>query len=132
MLSPDVENILEIQKKRSLREDQLKEKILKLIKEKIHNYANLGQTNCIYTIPNFIIGEIPFSLKSMNKFIVKRLKNDGLYIINISLQYIYISWNIKDIEKALEEKSQKNKIKSEKQDLNNYSAFVNNNKKTFL
>ena len=28
MLSPDVENILEIQKKRSLREEQLKEKIL--------------------------------------------------------------------------------------------------------
>ena len=114
-----------------MREEQLKEKILKSVKEKINNYANFGQTNCIYTIPNFLIGEIPFKLESMNKFLVKKLKNDGLYIINISLQHIYISWNIKDIQKAMEEKSKKNKIKSEKEDLNNYSAFVNHSKKTF-
>lgn len=131
MLSPDVENILEIQKKRSLREEKLKEKILKSVKEKIHNYANFSQTNCIFTIPNFIIGEIPFKLESMNKFLVKKLKNDGFYIINISLQHIYISWNLKDIEKAIEEKSKKNKIKLENQDINNYSAFVNYSKKTF-
>ena len=74
MLSPDVENILEIQKKRSLREEKLKEKILRSVKEKIQNYANFSQTNCIFTIPNFIIGEIPFKLESMNKFIVKKLK----------------------------------------------------------
>ena len=73
MLSPDVENILEIQKKRSLREEQLKEKILKSVKEKINNYANFGQTKCIYTVPNFIIGEIPFKIESMNRFIVKKL-----------------------------------------------------------
>uniref|UniRef100_A0A6C0LGF6 Uncharacterized protein n=1 Tax=viral metagenome TaxID=1070528 RepID=A0A6C0LGF6_9ZZZZ len=131
MLSPDVENILEIQKKRSFREEQLKEKIQKSVKEKINNYANFGQTNCIYTIPSFIIGEIPFKLEAINKFLVRKLKSDGLYIINISLQHIYISWNIKDIQKAMEEKSKKNKIKSEKEDLNNYSAFVNYSKKTF-
>lgn len=131
MLSPDVENILEIQKKRSLREEKLKEKILRSVKEKIQNYANFSQTNCIFTIPNFIIGEIPFKLESMNKFIVKKLKNDGFYIVNISLQYIYISWNIKDIQKVLEEKSKKSKVKLENNDINNYSAFVNYNKKTF-
>lgn len=131
MLSPDVENILEIQKKRSLREEQLKEKILKSVKDKIYNYANFGQTNCIYNIPNFIIGEIPYKLESMNKFIVKKLKNDGLYIINISLQYIYISWNVKDIQKVMEEKTKKNKTKLITEDLNNYSAFANYTKKTF-
>jgi len=131
MLSPDVENILEIQKKRSLREEKLKEKILRSVKEKIQNYANFSQTNCIFTIPNFIIGEIPFKLESMNKFLVKKLKNDGFYIVNISLQYIYISWNIKDIQKVLEEKSKKSKVKLENNDINNYSAFVNYNKKTF-
>jgi hypothetical protein len=131
MLSPDVENILEIQKKRSLREEKLKEKILKSVKEKIFNYANFSQTNCIFTIPNFIIGEIPFKLESINKFLTKKLKNDGFYIINISIQHIYISWNLKDIEKAMEEKSKKNKNKLENQNINNFSAFINHNKKTF-
>ena len=132
MLSPDVENIIEIQKKRSLRVEQLKQKILQSVKEKVNNYANFGQTNCIYTIPNFIIGEVPFKIESMNKYLVKKLKNDGFYVINISTQYIYISWDIKDITKAMEDKTKKNKYEtSDSSDFNNYSAFVNHKKKTF-
>ena len=130
MLSPDVENILNIQKNRSLREEKLKEKILHSVEEKINNYANFGHTNCIYTIPNFIFGEMPYKIDSMNRYLVKKLKKEGLYIINISPQYIYISWNIKDIKKALEEQTKEIKTKIEKQELNNYSAFVNQ-KKTF-
>ena len=41
MLSPDVENIISIQKKRSQRVEQLKQKILNSVKDKINNYANL-------------------------------------------------------------------------------------------
>jgi hypothetical protein len=127
MLSPDVENVLSIQKKKTIREEQLKNKILNSVKDKINNYANFGQTNFIYTIPNFLIGELPYTLESMNKYLVKKLKNEGFYIVNISSQYIYISWNIKDISKVAEQK--KNKIE-EKYNNNNFSAFVNN-KKTF-
>ena len=138
MLSPDVENVLSIQKNRTLREEQLKQKMLNSVKEKINNYAKFGQTNCIYKIPNFLIGEIPFKLESMHKYLIKKLKSDGFYIIDINIQFFYISWDIKDINKALEEKKQQktNKIsnissKNNNNDLNNYSAFVNNSKKTF-
>lgn len=135
MLSPDVENILQIQKNRSLREVQLKEKILKSVKEKIQNYANFGQTNFIYTIPNFIFGEIPYTIESMNKYLVKKLKQEGFYVINVSQQYIYISWDLKDINNAIEEKNKKAKEKLNKNndhnDINNFSAFVNYNKKNF-
>ena len=127
MLSPDVENILEIQKKRTVRDEQLKLKMLSIIKEKINNYAKFGQKNCIYTVPNFLVGEIPYKIESMTKYIIKKLKSEGLYIIKLSDQYIYISWDIKDITKAMEEK--KNKINKDIDDLNNYSAFVNNSKK---
>lgn len=136
MLSPDVENILQVQKNRSLRDEQLKEKMLKLVKEKIQNYANFSQTKCIYTIPNFLFGEIPYSLELMNKYIVKKLKQEGFYVIYISAQYIYISWDIKDINIAIEEKNKKIKEKLQKNldnknDTNNFSAFVNNQKRTF-
>ena len=129
MLSPDVQNIISIQKKRSLREEQLKTKMLSSVKEKIHNYANFGQTNCIYTIPNFLIGEIPYKLESMSKYLIKKLKAEGLYVIKISPEYIYISWNIKDIAKAAEMKKNDNKQKLNSSE--NFSAFVNNTKKTF-
>lgn len=138
MLSPDVENILQIQKNRSFREEQLKEKMLKSVKEKIQNYANFSQTNFIYTIPNFMFGEIPYSLESMNKYIVKKLKQEGFYVINMSSQYLYISWDIKDINTAMEEKNKKIKEKlrkntdsNDKNDTNNFSAFVNYKKRTF-
>ena len=129
MLSPDVENILELQKKRSIREEQLKLKILNSVKEKINNYANFGKTNFIYTIPTFIIGEIPFKIESMSKFIIKRLKTEGFYVIKISVQFIFISWDIKDINQQLKEKSTKKKLKEEI--ITNFSAFENRSKKTF-
>jgi hypothetical protein len=127
MLSPDVENILSIQKKRSQRGEQLKQKMLQSVKEKINNYANFGQTNCIYTVPNFLIGEIPYDLDKMTKYICKKLKEEGLFIIKMSSEYIYISWDIKDIAKN---QSSSKSSKSGSNDLNNYNAFVNN-KKTF-
>ena len=127
MLSPDVENILSIQKKRSQRGEQLKQKMLQSVKEKINNYANFGQTNCIYTVPNFLIGEIPYDLDKMTKYICKKLKEEGLYIIKMSSEHIYISWDIKDIAKN---QSLGKSSKSGSSDINNYNAFVNN-KKTF-
>lgn len=139
MLSPDVENVLTIQKNRSLREEQLKQKMLNSVKEKINNYAKFGQTNCIYKIPNFLIGEIPFKLESMHKYLIKKLKSNGFYIIDINIQHFYVSWDIKDINKALEDRKKEKQNKSSKidnnmvknNDLNNYSAFVNYSKKTF-
>ena len=69
MLSPDVENIISIQKKRTERNEQLKQKMLNLVKDKINTYANFGQTICIYTVPNFLIGEIPYDLPTISKYI---------------------------------------------------------------
>ena len=123
MLSPDVENVLTIQKNRLLREEQLKQKMLNSVKEKINNYAKFGQTNCIYKIPNFIIGEIPFKLESMHKYLIKKLKSNGFYIIDINIQYFYVSWDIKDINKALEDRKKEKQNKSSKIDNN---MFKNN------
>ena len=129
MLSPEIENILEIQKKRSNREERLKLKVFNIVKEKIQNYANFGKTCLVYSVPNFIIGEIPFTLDTMSKYITKKLKEEGFYIINLNIQTIYISWDIKDIQKVLDKKTKK--IKKEKFINNSYSAFANVNKKSF-
>ena len=50
----------------------------------------------------------------------------------MSLQHIYISWSIKDIQKVIDDKNKKIKSNiNDLNDLNNYSAFVNYSKKTF-
>ena len=47
----------------------------------------------------------------------------------MSTQFIYISWNIKDINKVLKDKSIQKSDKKEA--YNNFSAFANITKKTF-
>ena len=97
MLSNTVENVLSIQKKKSEREHKLKKQMLNTVKERIINYAKFGQTNCFYTIPSFLFGNIPYNLEDMSKYIVKNLKKEGFHVIKINTQYIYISWNINHI-----------------------------------
>ena len=130
MISKDVESIIEIQKKRSIREEQVKQKVLGMIKDKIQHYAFFGHTNCVCKIPHFILGEVPFKLESMSKFVVKKLKSEGFYIIKLNMENIYISWNINDIA------TQNNSKKSSKTDTqsdtsNNYTAFMNMSKSSF-
>ena len=127
-----MEKFIDIQKKRSVRKEELKNKIISSIKDRIQNYSNLGYTNFIYTIPNFIFGYMPYDIETMSEYIVKKLTQEGFYIKELNIQYIYISWNIKDLLKS---KNENDKIKSEKKtrqveskSINNYSAFVNNNK----
>jgi hypothetical protein len=129
MFSPTVENVLLIQKKRGEREEQLRTKMLTLVKERIQNYANFGQTNCIYTIPNFLIGYSPYNMEKMSKYIYKKLKEEGFMVNKLSEQYIYISWNIKDLSENISKKKSSVKFKEELS-MNDMSlnAFANNSK----
>ena len=61
MISPDMEKFIHIQKKRSVRKEELKDKIMSSIKDRIQTYSNLGYTNFVYTIPNFIFGHMAYN-----------------------------------------------------------------------
>ena len=117
MFSSSVENAILIQKKRSEREEKIKLVILELIINKIQYYSKLGQLECIYKIPNFLFGYAPYDLSIISKYLIKKLKLDGFYIIKINTEYIYISWDITKLGKKEPEKID-----------TNYSAFKNNNK----
>jgi hypothetical protein len=130
MISKDVENIIEIQKKRSMREELVKQKVLSMIKDKIHHYAFFGHTNCVCKIPHFILGEVPYKLESMSKFVIKKLKSEGFYIIKLNMEHIYISWNINDI--ATQNQTKKATSSDTQSDAgHNYTAFMNISKSTF-
>jgi len=118
MFSSNVEDVITIQKKKSDREQQLKDKLLLQTQDRIQTYANFGKTECLYKIPSFVIGSIPYDLSVVNKYIYKKLKSEGYYIIRLTDEYIYISWSIKDLGK----KEKKSNI--------NFSAFQNNSKAT--
>ena len=131
MFSTSLERMLDIQKKRSQREDNIKLKVLNTLKDKLQTYANFGKLNCIYTVPNFVIGHCLYQLDDMMKYIIKKLKSEGYSVKQLSTQHILISWDIKEITNNLNKQSKsksKSKSKSVDTDEIDYSAFINNSK----
>tara|TARA_B100000886_G_C20408046_1_gene485704 strand:+ start:691 stop:1086 length:396 start_codon:yes stop_codon:yes gene_type:complete len=130
MFKNTIESAIELQKNRSNRDQLVKNKILNMIKDKIINYTKYNFTNCIFNIPHFIIGYLPYDNEKMCNFIIKILKNDGLLVVKLNCENIYISWHIDDLHKNQLNliSSKKEKIKNEENNKNNILQFANKNK----
>ena len=121
-LSSTVEELIKQQNIRSNRTEKVKEKILETLKDKISNYSYFGKTNCIFTIPNFMIGYVPYNVIDISKFIIRKLKNEGLFVLKLNDENIYISWNVNDLYKDNSKlKSKENKKKQK--DNNNIESI---------
>ncbi len=121
MFSDTVSSVIKIQENRSKRDAAVKQKILTMINDKIINYTKYNYTNCIFNIPNFIIGYLPYNIDYMCNFLIKQLSKEGLYIIKLNSENIYISWNINDLHKQTP-------INKTKKETSNLLNFANKNK----
>ena len=99
MSSSTIDEIISIQKKRTDREIELKSKHLSLAKEKIVNYANFGKKECIYIVPQFLIGYSPYDINSITKSVYKSLKKEGFLVNILTSECLYISWDISKLYK---------------------------------
>lgn len=99
MNSTTIDEIVNIQKKRTDRIIKIKNKHLCLVKEKIVNYANLGHKECLYVIPQFLIGYPPYDIIDICKYLNKALKKEGFIIHILTNECIYISWDINKLYK---------------------------------
>lgn len=78
MFSDTVSSVIKIQENRSKRDEAVKQKILTMINDKIINYTKYNYTNCIFNIPSFIIGYLPYNIDYMCNFLIKQLSKEGL------------------------------------------------------
>jgi hypothetical protein len=126
MLSDTLKSVLEPQKQKSIREREVKDKIVNTLLEKIKNYSSYGHTNCTFKVPPFILGCIPYKHESMIKYLKSKFYKEGFYVKEEVFGILYISWDVKDINKVQDYK-RKEKLKeiNVNKDL---SAFASNNK----
>lgn len=110
MLSDTLKSVLEPQKQKSIREREVKDKIVNTLLEKIKNYSSYGQTNCTFKVPPFILGCIPYKHESMIKYMKSKFYKEGFYVKEEVFGILYISWDIKDINKVQDSK-RKEKLK---------------------
>jgi hypothetical protein len=132
MLSSTIKSIIEPQKQKSLREKQLKEKMMSMVLDKVKNYTSYGQTQCNFKVPPFLLGYIPFKQDSMVRYLASKLYKEGLYV-EVNDNNLFISWAIKDIQ-AVQSKKRKEKIKeinyhnNKNKQNNDLKAFVSHDK----
>ena len=110
MLSATLKSILEPQKQKSFREKEVKEKMIQTLMDKLKNHSAYGLTNCNFKVPPFLLGYIPYKHESMTRYLKSKLFKEGFYVKENIPCVLYISWDIKDIQKVQDIK-RKQKIK---------------------
>jgi hypothetical protein len=110
MLSSTLKDILEPQKKKTIREKELKDKIIDMVIKKIKQYSDNGGTYCYFKVPPFLLGYIAYKQESLTKYLISKLYKDGFYVKEELQNIIMISWNIQDVQKVQDSKK-KEKIK---------------------
>ena len=128
MFTETVNSAIHIQEKRSKRDSSVKEKILSMIKDKIENASNRhNKTNCIFTVPTFIIGYIPYNVEEMSSYAMKKMIKDGLYVIKLNNENLYISWHINDLHRLNKKTIKKTEFgNSDKKNNNNNNNNIKN------
>ena len=109
----DLINIYSISKKKTKRESiryASYQTILKRCHKKIITESESISNNCFifYEIPSIIFGLPPYDMKSCNDYLVNKLKSNGFKVLNITDNFIFISWKhitfSEDDEKIMQDK----------------------------
>jgi len=118
-MSLNLQDVINLQGKQSVRYNKLKEDILLKLTEKITHLAKHGQLRCIYTVPLFVFGHPPYDVFEITSFLEKKLKIEGFCSLSLGKNKLFISWDINDINEF------KKKKKDEKKSLVNLKPLLN-------
>jgi len=102
--------------------------ILVQIHRRIKYHADLEQTFCLYSIPEFIFGIPLYNINDLKKYIMDTLKKNGFKLMYFHPNTIFISW---DVENKIKNKDDSKKKKNNKNfrlidDYNPQGNFVYN------
>jgi|694.fasta_scaffold65082_2 hypothetical protein len=92
--------LYEIKKRKELKISKVFNYILDIINKKIKLIAEQGGMCLYYKIPRMIIGYPLYDYNSCFEYIMKQLKQSGLFVIkmpNPNNEYIYVSWKSEDL-----------------------------------
>lgn len=110
MLSSTLKDVMQPQRQKSIREKELKDKMIITLTDKIKNYSKYNQTSCLFKVPPFLLGYIPYNHQSMVNYIKSKLYKEGFFVKEQEPYTLYISWDVKDVQKVQDSKK-KEKLK---------------------
>lgn len=120
-----LDDLYKTAKKKELNRFDTFDKILLKCHNRIKLYADNRHTECLYNIPNFVIGIPLYNVNDLQEYIVSSLKKNGLIIKELNYNWIYISWNFDKIPKNKKNKSIKDEKHRLVEDYNPTGSFIN-------
>ena len=99
MAQLNINNLYDSARKKELAKFTIFDSILKRCHNKIKSYSTNHKIECLYEIPEFVIGTPLFNRDELQEYIVSSLLKNGFIVNKHPLYYIYISWDIKNTSK---------------------------------
>mgnify|MGYP006244519411 CR=1 FL=1 len=83
-MSLNLQDVINLQRKQSMRYNKLKDEILSKLTEKVAHLAKHGQLKCIYNVPLYVFGYPAYNVAEITSFLEKKIKNEGLCALILS------------------------------------------------
>lgn len=110
-------NVVDVYKGISERKRKRKESykhVLKLCQKQIRKVADKDGLKCVFAVPNFIVGIPLFDLADCTAFVKQELEKAGFAIEYYYPNFLFISWDVEDLEKNTNISPMTLEFKSEK------------------
>jgi len=103
----DLEELIYENKARERKKLELFSDILKNCHAQINRYNREHKVkHCVFSVPFMIAGKPPFDFNKLTKFLLEKLRNNGLFAeFSSKTNQIYISWDERDIDLERYERS---------------------------
>lgn len=88
-----LQEILEIERNRTRREQVVLTTIYDRMKNRINNSVRVKSKDCVYTIPEFLPGYPLPNIEKTSMYLVTKLEKEGFIAIPFERVYIYITWD---------------------------------------
>jgi hypothetical protein len=111
MSSLDINRLYDTIHEKNNKRLQSFDKVLQKVHSRILYQAKLEKTYCFYQIPEFIIGMPLYNVKDLKKYIMNSLQKNGFELLCIDPNWLFISWEPKQIKKRPKKKQKKNDFK---------------------
>jgi len=122
----NINDLYDSARKKELAKFNIFDSILKRCHCKIKSYSTNHKTECLYEIPEFIIGTPLFNREELQEYIVSSLLKNGFIVNRHPLYYIYISWDIKNKAKKKKSiKKQDDNVYKFVEDYNPTGSYIN-------
>ena len=103
----NIHKLYESSRRKELSKFETFDKILKRCHNKITLYAENRKTECIYEVPEFIIGVPLYNIEDLKEYLMKSLKKDGFEYMYIDPNWLFVTWELINSKKIPQTKHKK-------------------------